>query len=541
MSIAAASKSTVALAAGAAVATGYGIYLLFRWRKYRVLFSPVFTEHGVVPEKRVVTKIRYGKVEGENRGPNPMDPPVIREDDLFWLRDDKRKNHSVIAHLNRENAYFDYKFKPLRGLQAAIYKEFVSHTKETDEEVPYPYGDYLYYSRWVKGLSYSIHCRKSRKAGTIEDKDYFKSPQWSALPEEIVLDQNILGKGKSHCDVHSVEVSPDHKLVAFTVDFIGYETYDIVVRDLATGAEKDKVVGTAGQIVWGKKTDEFFYTTMDEEHRPDKVWRHKLGQPQKNDVCLLTEDDQLFNASIDKTCSGRFLVIELDTPTRTEVHLLDLDSPNSSIQVVEKRSQDHRYSVEHWGEHLYIITNSDGCINSKLMCTPIKSMGKSNWKDVMPYESTTKLDYLVCFENHVAINGRSKGLKMCRIMDMQKGTVTELKFDEVCYETFPRRNREWKTSKFRYGYSSSITPDCTYDYDMAAATKLLLKEKDVPMYDRNKYTAERVLATAKDGTKIPISLVYHKDCAYAKKTGVCVSLSQTKPCSKRKLTSFDIL
>jgi oligopeptidase B len=500
----AAGKSKALLAAGVA-ATGYGLYLLFRWRKYRVLFGSVYQDDGV-PVRRKVYKVRFGKVEGENRGADPMDPPVIKDDDLYWLRDDKRKDPDVIAHLNRENAYFEKKFKPLRGLQSAIYQEFVSHTKETDEEVPYPYGPYVYYTRTVQGLSYPIHCRKSRKPGTIEPMG----------KEEIILDHNVLGKGKSHCDVQHVEMSPDHALLAFTVDFTGYETYDIIVRQLATGNQVDKVEGCAGQIVWGKTNQEFFYTTMDDEHRPHKVWRHKLGQPQSSDECLLTEDDELFWLDIDKTCSGRFLVIDSGSPTRSEVHLLDLEATGATIKQVEPRSEDHRYSVEHWGDHLYIITNTDGCINSKLMQTPIAATGKKNWKDVMPYEKTSKLDYLVCFENHVVINGRGNGLKMCKVMDMRTGKVADLKFDEEAYDTYPKKNREWKTSRFRYGYSSMVTPHSTFEYDMQTGEKQLLKEQTVPKYDRSLYASERVFATAKDGTKVPISLVYRKDCRYAK-------------------------
>ena len=194
----------VVLAVGAAAAAGYSLYLLLRWRKYRVLFEPVYTAEGVPAAKRVVTKVKFGKVGTENRGTNPMDPPIEKDDDLFWMRDDKRKDHSVIAHLNRENAYFEHKFAPLRSLQATLYKEFVSHTKETDEEVPYPHGPYVYYTRTVKGLSYPIHCRKSRKAGTSE----------AVGAEEIVLDHNVLAKGKAHCDVQQWEMSPDRKLVA---------------------------------------------------------------------------------------------------------------------------------------------------------------------------------------------------------------------------------------------------------------------------------------------------------------------------------------
>ena len=428
------------LAVGGAAAVGCGLYLLARWRKYRVLFEPVYTPDGVPVAKREVTKVRFGKVGEENRGSNPMDPPVVKDDDLFWLRDDKRKDHSVIAHLNRENAYFESKFAPLRSLQAGIYKEFVSHTKETDEEVPYPHGPYMYYTRTVKGLSYPIYCRKKRQA---------QGGSEALGAEEIVLDHNVLAKGKAHCDVQAWEMSPDHRLVAFTVDFTGYETYDIIVRDLATGKQVDLVKDSAGQVVWGKTNAELFYTTMDEEHRPHKVWRHKLGRPQNQDECLLTEDDELFWLDIDKSCSGRFLIMDSGSPTRSEVHLLDLDTPGAEVRQVEPRSEDHRYSVEHWGDKLFIITNTGGCINSKLVQTPVSATGMSNWKDVLPYEKTTKLDYLVCFENHIVINGRSNGLKMCKFMDMRTNKVTDLKLDEECFDTYPKKNREFNTSVFR--------------------------------------------------------------------------------------------
>ena len=395
---------SAAVAAGAAAVAGYGLWLLLRWRKYRVVFGALYRDDGV-PAARKPHKVKYGKVAGQNRGPNPMDPPIEKEDDLYWLRDDKRKDPRVLAHLNRENAYFEHKFKPLRGLQKKIYQEFVSHTKETDEEVPYPHGPHVYYTRTVKGQSYPIHCRKTRQGS-------------QALPgsqEEIVLDHNVLGRGKAHCDVQAIEMSPDHALLAFTVDFTGYETYDIIVRDLQSGTQTDKVEGCAGQVVWGKSNAELFYTTMDDEHRPHKVWRHKVGQPQAMDELLLTEDDELFWLDIDKTCSGRFLVMDSGSPTRSEVHVLDLEAPGATVQQVEARSEDHRYSVEHWGDHLYLITNTDGCINSKLMSTSIKKMGRNNWKDVLPYEKNTKLDYLVCFENHIVINGRCNGLKMCKV------------------------------------------------------------------------------------------------------------------------------
>ena len=291
-----------------------------------------------------------------------MDPALKRKDDLYWLRDDTRSNPKVLAHLNRENAYFEHKFRPLRRLHTKIYREFVSHVKETDEEVPYPWGNYIYYTRTVKGLSYPIHCR--RLTDTKE----------KASAEEVVLDVNLLSKGKKYCDVHSVEPSPDHQLIGFTVDHTGYETFEIKIKDMATGRLVPLGVDeSAGQMVWGSSNSEFFYTTMDSEHRPYKVWKHVLGEDQSKDVCLFTEDDELFWIDIDKTCSGRFLIVESCSPTTSEIHVLDLQDSKATLSVVQPRVKDHRYSVEHWGEHFYIITNMDKCINSKLVKTKISS------------------------------------------------------------------------------------------------------------------------------------------------------------------------
>jgi oligopeptidase B len=240
----------------ASIAAGW---IFYRWTKYRVLLEPIFDETYGVKAQRIPRKVTAGKVEGENRGPNPADPAVVWEDPFFWMRDDKRADSRVIAHLNRENAYFDHKTKHLQGLKAQIYNEFVSHTKETDEEVPYPHGDWFYYTRTVTGKSYKIHCRKPSVAGA------------PGGAEQVLLDVNELARGRKYCDVQSVRISPDHTKLAFTVDFVGYETYDVLVKDLSSGrVSADVLHETAGEVVWGKDSSELYYTTMDDEHRPFK-------------------------------------------------------------------------------------------------------------------------------------------------------------------------------------------------------------------------------------------------------------------------------
>jgi len=497
------------LLAAAGIA-GVGGWMMYRYWTYGVsIFEPVYTKDGVCAKKEDKV-VLFGKVEGQNRGPSPMDPPRQTVDPYYWMRDDKRSARAVITHLNRENAYFEAQTKGLSKLKKEIYNEFVSHIKETDENVPHPHGPFFYYTRTVKGLSYKIHCRKRSVGGH------------PAGAEQIILDVNQLAKGRKHCDVQMVEPSPEHTVMAFTVDYTGYETYDVFFKDMATGKLlSESLKETAGEIVWGPDRKTIFYTTLDPEHRPNKVWRHTMGTPQSSDALLLTEDDELFWLDLDKTCSGRFLVVRTSSPTRSECHVLDLEGPKGAageLAVVQPREDDHRYKVEHWGQYLYIITNLGGCSNSKLMRTPIGKMGKANWEQVLPYESTTKLDYLVVFKSYIVVNGRYNGLKMCRVLDMGTGSappkVHDLVFPEDCYDMYADHNRVFDTVLFRFGYSSLISPNSVLEYNMATRQRTLLKETDVPLYDRTLYTCKRLFATAKDGTKVPISLVYRKDSSY---------------------------
>ncbi|RHY43562.1 hypothetical protein DYB38_013900, partial [Aphanomyces astaci] len=268
--------------------------------------------------------VPYGKVPGENRSEQPMEPIIYLEDPYYYVRDDSRSNTEILDHLKAENAYTKAALSHLDGLQDELYKELLSHVQETDQKVPYPHGDFVYYTRTEEGKAYRIHYRK---------------PRHDDGAEEILLDVNKLAEGHAHCGVGKVEVSPDHKLLAYSVDFTGYETYDIYIKDLATNTINKAVEGCDGTIEWGRDAETLFYVTQDAAQRSHKVWSHLVGAPQSDDTTLFTEDDEIFSADVFKTSSGRFLVIPTSSKETSEVHVLDLHDPQPSLAVVAPRVQ----------------------------------------------------------------------------------------------------------------------------------------------------------------------------------------------------------
>jgi len=444
-------------------------------------------------------KVKFGKVEGENRGPNPMDPPLERDDEYFWMRDDDRKSAKVINHIKAENKYTEKMTAHLKGLQDQLYQEYLGHFKETDAKVPYKHGDYFYFSRTEQGKSYPIYCRSTEFGG----------------PEQVILDVNQLAEGQKYCDVGDWSPDPKtHGILAYSVDFSGYETYEVLFKDLATGELlQDRIPNTSGSVEWGKDRGEVYYTTLDDAHRPYKLWRHRLGTPVAEDELLFTEEDEKFWSGIGKTDSGRFLVLSSGGKETSESHFIDLESEDRVLQPVAPRRHGVRYSVEHWGEDFFIVTNADDCTEYKLVKTPVVAPGAENWKDVFPYDPKTKVSYVSCFANHLVLSGRADGLKRFWVLnprDLAQGK-REIEMPEPIYSLSGSNNYVFDTDKFRFGYSSLTTPTSVFDYDLNQGTMECLKEEEVPNYERGLYTSERTMATARDGTRVMLSLVYRKD------------------------------
>ncbi|RHY31252.1 hypothetical protein DYB25_012155, partial [Aphanomyces astaci] len=396
----------------------------------------------------------------------------------------------------------------LDGPQDELYKELLSHVQETDQMVPYPHGDFVYYTRTEEGKAYRIHCRK---------------PRHDDGAEEILLDVNKLAEGQAHCDVGSVEVSPDHKLVAYSVDFQSYETYDIYVKDLTTNGVTKAVTGCDGGFEWGHDASTLFYVTQDDAHRSHKVWSHALSDTssQSSDTCLFTEADEMFRCGIFKTRSDRFLAISTSSSVTSEVHVLDLQQPPAAdgFICVAPRQEGVLYDVNHWHDSFLISTNRDDARNFKLVSVPVDvvfdKQATAEWTPVFPYDPSVKVDGVSCFDSYFALFGRQHGLTQLWICsyDTDGKTVVKKQLDmpEDMYTLGGSVNMEYNSVVHRFTYSSMTTPVQTVEYDTVTHTTTILKETPVPNYDRSLYQCERVDATASDGTIIPISLVYRKD------------------------------
>ncbi|KAJ0411986.1 hypothetical protein ATCC90586_009943 [Pythium insidiosum] len=485
----------VGLAATAAAAAMYAVRL--RRAVYSSLAQNV---RPPVLEKRP-HMVPFGAVSGQNRGPNPMKPILYMEDPYFYVRDDTRKNEEVIEHLRKENAYTELKTKHLANVRENLYNELLSHVQETDEEYPYPHGSYLYYTRTEKGSSYTFHCRKP------------KTSDAASAPEELILDENEIAKGHNHCDVSNVRPSPDHRYLAYMVDFNGYETYTGFIKDLKTGKLLPDRLENISSLQWGADSSVLFYATQDEAHRQNKLWRHKVGGADE-DECLYTENDELYSAYFSKSRSGKYMFFMSVSSETSEVSFLDLQNPSKGLQVIAKRQKGVQYWVDHHGEHFYIVTNKDKATNFKLVRAPVTAPTPDHWKEVFPYDSKVKVDQVDCFKDFIVMSGRQDGFSQLWIIKVKANGAHEkhrIGFDETSYTVSGSVNRDYDTKKYRFVYSSMTTPRTTYDYEVDTKEKVFLKEKPCPNYDRSLYKSERLEATASDGTKVPISIVYRKD------------------------------
>ena len=418
----------------------------------------------------------------------------IRTDNYFWLR--QRGDSSVIAYLEEENAYTEVMMKHTESKQEDLYEELLGRIKETDEEVPVKEDDYFYYSRTEEGQQYKIYCRKK---GSLE------------ADEEIILNVNIIAEGHEYCAVGVYEISPSHQLLAYSIDTSGSETYDLYVKNLNTGKLYDDVIpNTSSTAAWGNDNQIIFYTIDDEARRPYKLFRHRLGDSLENDLLVYTETDEKFFLYIAKTKSKKYLLQYSESITTTEIHFLDANNPTGNFKVIHPRQQDMEYDVAHHGNDFYVKTN-EKAKNFKLMKTPVRSPGKSNWREVIPHRKAVKIEAIDVFENHLVIYERENGLENIRILNLQTGDDHHIEFPEPVYGLRTQSNPEFESDKLRFMYYSMVTPKTVFDYNMNSKDRELKKEYEVIGYDKLLYETKRIFAEAKDGTQIPISIVYKKD------------------------------
>ena len=415
-------------------------------------------------------------------------------DNYFWLRD--KPNPEVRAYLEAENAYTDAVMKPTEPLQKKLYDEMLSHIKETDVEVPYKQGDYLYYSRTETGKQYGIRCRKKDAAGSAE---------------EILLDINELAKGHEFMSVAQYEPSPDGNLLAYSFDQTGFRQFTLAVKDLRTGKLLPDHAERVGSVVWANDNKTIFYTQEDEvSKRQYRLYRHQLGAAGP-DTLVYEEKDERFEMEAFKTRSDAYIFVICGSHTTTEAHYIPADQPMAEFRVLEPRKQDVEYYPDHNGDSFYIRVNDTGR-NFRLVKAPLADPGGKNWKEVVPQRSSVMLDDTDFFKNFYVLYERENGLPQIRVTDLRNGQTRRIEFPEPAYASYGSTNHVYDTTKFRYRYQSPITPPSVFDYDTEAGTSQLLKQWEIPGgYDRSRYEVEQVYATASDGVKIPVSVLRLKD------------------------------
>lgn len=385
-----------------------------------------------------------------------------------------------------------------RELQEKLFNEIVSRIKQTDESVPYKKNGYFYYTRYEAGKEYPVYARKK---GSTDGK------------EEIMLNANERAEGKSYYAAAGMNVSPDNRLLAFGEDTVSRRKYTLRFKDLQTGEIlPDQIPNTTGSAVWANDNKMIFYTMKDPALRSFKIFSHILGTPVSRDKEVYHEADETFNTFVYKTKSEEYIIIGSGSTMSQEFRFIDADAPTGTFKVIQPRERGLEYSIDHYGDSFYIRTNKDGAINFKLMKTPVGKTTKENWTEVIPHRADTYLEDTEIFKDYLVLQERKDALTHLRIMKWDDPkTDYYIEFGEEAYTTGISINPDFDSKVLRYSYSSLTTPNSTVDYNMETKQKSLMKEQEVVGdFDKNNYESRRIYAPAKDGTKIPVSLVYRK-------------------------------
>jgi len=415
-----------------------------------------------------------------------------RVDEYFWLRD--REDPEVLAYLEAENRYTEAVMRPTEPLQERLFAEMRGRIKETDLSVPERIDGWLYYHRTEEGAQYPIYCRRP-----VDDE----------AAEQILLDLNPLAAGHAYFRLGAFEVSPDHRLLAYSVDTSGAESFTLRVKDLATGALLDEMIANIStSVAWANDGRTLFYLVLDEARRPCRLYRHVLGADPAEDALVHFEADESFFLDIHRTRSHAYLLLELGSHSTSEVRFVSADRPEDSFRTIEARRAGIEYSVSHHDDRFFITTN-DGAPNFRLVSAPVADPSRARWTEVLPPRPDVRVDSTDAFREHLVVWEREAGLRQTRILDLAGGGDHLVVFPEPVYTVRQHENPDFDTTLLRFTYTSMVTPASVVDYDMAARTWTVRKQTEVlGGYDSARYRTERLVATAPDGTRVPISLVY---------------------------------
>ncbi len=429
-----------------------------------------------------------------------------RIDPYYWMRlTDEQKasenpdqqTNEVMSYLKAENEYTEAALGHTESFQNKLYDEIIGRIKQDDESVPYFKNGYWYYTRYEEGKEYPIYCRK---------------PESLENPEQIMLDVNQMAEGKEYYNVSGLEISPDNNILAYAEDTLSRRIYTIKFKNLETGEWlNDQLLNASAGGAWAKDNSTFFYTTKDQTTLlEDKIWRHKLGNDQKSDAMVYEEQDNTYYVGVYNSKSNDYIIIYNQSTLTSDYHILKADNPDGDFKQFTPRVTPHEYGIEHFEDKFYILTNWDAT-NFRLMETSTSATERTNWQEVIPHREQTLLDDIEVFKNFLVVQERSNALIQLRIINQQTGQEHYMDFEEPAYVVYSSTNVEFDTEVLRYGYSSLTTPNSTYDYNMSTKEQVLMKQQEVVGGHRPEdYQTERLFAEARDGTKVPISLVHKK-------------------------------
>lgn len=418
-----------------------------------------------------------------------------RIDNYYWLND--RKNPEVIKYLNDENDYTDKMLSHTKNLQKTLFNEIKGRMKQTDISVPFKDNDYYYYSRFEEGKEYPIYCRKN---SSLEAK------------EEVLINVNDLAKGHDYYNLGDYSISSNNKIIAYSEDIVSRREYTIKIREIYTDkVYSETIPKTSGEIVWANDNKSFFYGKKDLETLRDfQVYKHIIGTDPSKDELVYEEKDETFTVDISKTKSEKYILIGSHSTLSSEIRFLDADKPNGEFKVIQTRTKDVEYGIDHYQDKFYIVTNYKAK-NFRLMTTPTSITNIENWTEVIPNRDDVLLEDIEIFNDYLVVEERKEGLTQIRVIDQRTKAEHYLDFGEPVYSAMTGINLDFNTNVLRYSYTSLTTPSSMFDYNMDTKTKTLLKQEEVVGgYNVADYQSERAYATAEDGTKIPISIVYKK-------------------------------
>ncbi len=435
-----------------------------------------------------------------------------RQDEYYWLRDDKRENPEMLAYLNAENAYADAVLAPLKPLEDKLYEEIVARIKQDDASVPYRHRGYWYYTRYVAGKDYPVHARRKDAQGLDAISIQAANARGDFTGEEVLLDVNRLAEGHDYYAASPVDISPDGRMMIWAFDTNGRRQYTLRVTNLATGEQlPDVITGTSADAVWADDGKSFLYVENDPETLLTKrVKQHVLGSDTAQDALVYEETDDSFYMGLDRTRDEQYITISVSSTVSDETRYAPAANP-VSFTVLAPRERDVEYSADHFNGRWYIRTNADGAQNFKIVTAADGKHGRADWQDWVAHEPGVFVEGFELFDGFAAIAERSEGLERIRILHAD-GRSEYVRADESAYSMGLSANPEANSDWLRYSYTSLTTPAITYEINLKTGERRQLKQQPVPGYDPSQYVTERVWVPARDGkTRIPVSLVYRKD------------------------------